>query len=122
MGNRMSTLADLERVERELRDDASPHLGDGWSLHRKRQADTIAAFIAEHGWQPIETAPRDGAFVLVWNGYWISAAKYWEPYDGTYRRGWVSETTELLELIEPQPTHWMPLPAAPSGTKENSDG
>ena len=41
----MTTLDDLARVERELRGDASPHLGDGWSLHRKRQADTIAAFV-----------------------------------------------------------------------------
>ena len=54
----MTTLDDLERVERELRDDASPHLGDGWSLHRKRQADTIAAYIArakEQGYADIES-------------------------------------------------------------------
>lgn len=61
MGNRMSTLDDLERVERALRDDASPHLGDGWSLHRKRQADTIAAYIAaQRAWlrQPSHYAYR----------------------------------------------------------------
>lgn len=56
--NKSVGLSDLERVERELRDDASPHLGDGWSLHRKRQADTIAAYIArakEQGYADIES-------------------------------------------------------------------
>jgi hypothetical protein len=60
-------------------------------------------------WQPIETAPRhDGPF-LAWNGHWRGVCRYWEP---AYPDDpvWVDETTEF---IEPQPTHWMPLPPPP---------
>lgn len=188
----MTTLADLERVERELRDDASPHLGDGWSLHRKRQADTIAAFVREQrerelpdtdlgpwradgkfiysanfdhdamltvsgdfnsesvrddfaakiadrlnapptdtiaayiaaqGWQPIETAPRDGTAVLLASsaGAWFGT---WKPvYQSGYMplNPWFSLMLNHDHLHRPSglPTHWMPLPEPP---KENSDG
>lgn len=112
----MTTLADLARVERELRDDASPHLGDGWSLHRKRQADTIAAFIAAQGWRPIETAPKDWTHVLVVDDGTVGEARWTD--DGWY---WGSDHSSNPWSCLLNPTHWMPLPAAPSGTKENSD-
>ena len=58
-------------------------------------------------WQPIETAPKDGPRVLVydpgWNGGVINIARWWE---GQYRVG-------DLPGVETYPTHWMPLPAAP---------
>lgn len=64
------------------------------------------------GWEPIETAPKDGSKILLWPtdgshhnhcepqttiAYWISDGRgYW--------RGW---------NMCRRPTHWMPLPAAP---------
>lgn len=58
-------------------------------------------------WQPIETAPRDGT--LVW---------LYEPHDmgGFMFAGGVCLEGEWINNLDfnPQmPTHWMPLPAPP---------
>lgn len=139
MGDRMSTIADLERVERELRDVAAKFIAIGWDTSAKVElqwADTIAAYIASAkaasqpeaapaqnseavttGWRPIETAPRDGSWFLVWNGNWVGVAKYREPYDDTDPcPSWEDESGHF---ITPQPTIWQPLPEPP---KENTNG
>jgi hypothetical protein len=84
----------------------------------------------EPQWQPIETAPKDGRTLLLgyfnahykWRtlrGSWMSAdyiAENWEDPD-TGTEGW-HETS--VEADDPpncwytDPTHWMPLPTAPS--------
>jgi hypothetical protein len=71
----------------------------------------------EAGWRPIDTAPKDGTWILVfvpdspmaWGPYeltcWItdySGRQYWCEMD-------VSEELEGAEDI----THWMPLPEPP---------
>ncbi len=53
------------------------------------------------GWQPIETAPKDGMPLLLWNGDRAEVAK-WEG-DGWW---YIDEYTF-------DATHWMPLPAPP---------
>ena len=79
-------------------------------------------------WQPIETAPRDGTAVLVhriiWpglpsgrseecNGYNTYVAAWWaEECEGG---AWVCYMDAVYDPLCPiDPTHWMPLPAAPS--------
>ena len=65
-------------------------------------------------WQPIETAPKDGTWVLVCgNGWDVMMASY--SYDGRIGRGYFWGPTEWddYELAEQQPTHWMPLPEPP---------
>ena len=118
----MTTLDDLARVERELREYVSileSHLYNqpdraSWV---ENKADTIAAFIAAQGWRSIETAPRDGSWFLVWNGHWVGVAKYREPYDDTDPcPSWEDESGHF---ITPQPTIWQPLPEPP---KENTNG
>lgn len=61
-------------------------------------------------WMPIESAPKDGTKLLVWDGYEITSAKYdpeytwWEicvPSDGYVESNCIA------------PTHWMPLPSPP---------
>jgi len=63
------------------------------------------------GWQPIETAPRDGAFVLAFgehNGALadcsIAIIQWWDDAGG-----WFSDGREYTF----SPTHWMPLPEPP---------
>lgn len=73
-------------------------------------------------WQPIETAPRDGTYVLVgrdmgepWGfvrgtGYYIG--------EGTRVAGWVCRgiNDPPGEFGLGNPTHWCPLPEAPLKT------
>jgi hypothetical protein len=57
-------------------------------------------------WQPIETAPKDGTDILVYdNG--VMFVTSWVDVDGW--QGWW-ETGR----VEPPPTHWMPLPDPPT--------
>ena len=61
-------------------------------------------------WQPIETAPKDGAYVLLYVGAICDdyAVAYW---DGTC---WNMGSQEYEGGPEfGAPTHWMPLPEAP---------
>ncbi len=73
------------------------------------------------GWQPIETAPRDGRRVLVYGvqfrrrcfgvGYYFKGV----PGDG---EGWIAQmfytepTDDARGSMEP--SHWMPLPPPPT--------
>lgn len=121
MGDRMTTLDDLARVERELREYVSileSHLYNqpdraSWV---ENKADTIAAFIAAQGWRPIETAPKDWTHVLVVDDGTVGEARWTD--DGWY---WGSDHSSNPWSCLLNPTHWMPLPAAPSGTKEKDN-
>jgi hypothetical protein len=82
-------------------------------------------------WQPIETAPKDGTPVLVFSPHApfsdptnIIVAKFdtWRS-DPNGEYSWWSYCESVLAdisgQIEPEPTHWMPLPPPPTegGTK-----
>lgn len=87
-------------------------------------------------WQPIETAPKDGTLVLVWFrgrmyvaehvGIYHSDNKHWCVREPPTEE---AETSRMVSTIDPPtiegksipgiwsgPTHWMPLPAPPSGS------
>ena len=76
--------------------------------------------VANAGWQPIETAPKDRAVLLycpdigVVRGMWNSCehAKNPKPYWSIDREHLFG--TRLVRLN--QPTHWMPLPDPPITT------
>ena len=65
-------------------------------------------------WQPIETAPKDGT--------WILAGEFGNPdFVGDYYAAswsgdedgcWCANCGQYVTQ-EPEPTHWMPLPAPP---------
>jgi hypothetical protein len=89
-------------------------------VHEMWKRDKAAACPA-HGWQPIETAPKDGGklglcpTILLGfkadeegcappsrEGYWSLSLLMWvSTLDPTWSSG-------------PQPTHWMPLPEPPA--------
>ena len=71
-------------------------------------------------WQPIETAPKDGTIFDVWLGdasksdldfycgRGTQRSPSWHWWNGKFRpAGGLGMPTFV------QPTHWMPLPAAP---------
>jgi hypothetical protein len=85
-----------------------------------------AARQAAPQWLPISTAPKDGTKILLSNGEsvsegeWLHAEAYIREHrdlDGRYvdqdesdgYDGWIDWGGGML----PDPTHWMPLPAAP---------
>jgi hypothetical protein len=69
-------------------------------------------------WQPIETAPKDGTFVMLWVGgdYPAHCARFEIWKDGS--AGWVaSNHGGVWTCVQfGTATHWMPLPAPPVTT------
>jgi hypothetical protein len=66
------------------------------------------------GWQPIESAPRDGTNILVWwpaqmhcpvTAHW-NTGKWSDAGIGWKLTGWGM-------AMQTEPTHWMPLPLPP---------
>jgi hypothetical protein len=78
-------------------------------------------------WLLIETAPKDGSWILAWNEVYgarqtrmgkypkgsIGYAK-WEAGDGPINLGWVWIEEKHNSAHTWLPTHWMPLPEPPS--------
>jgi hypothetical protein len=94
-----------------------------WSRNISDQqiADLLAPFLrraAESKWQPIETAPKDGTWVLIagesgYGGYPLRAEvarclPLFRP-----RSPWCNHAGDAFTDGGPEPTHWMPLPDAP---------
>ena len=71
----------------------------------------LSALKAENEWKPIETAPKDGAWIVVTsthNKYYRACVQF---YDGHWY-----DTQEVThdDLMENAATHWMPLPKPPA--------
>lgn len=75
----------------------------------------LEAVKARFSWQPIETAPKDGTYVLVRNehGTWVA------HYVAQYQSGFVPDQKWHSMLLNCRhmprfcslvPTHWQPLP------------
>jgi len=74
------------------------------------------------GWQPIETAPRDGTWIIAWDGKGVQPM-IWEVGDEDYPkdyRGWCyadhrwgGTLYDGCNEVLTHPTHWMPLPPPP---------
>lgn len=85
------------------------------------------------GWQPIETVPKDGRMVLCW----VQAFRVGEDDEGRQHEADVSECDfgawrnnehggyfdafAFPRAERESPTHWMPLPPAPTN-QERGDG
>lgn len=77
-------------------------------------------------WKPISNAPKDGTEIILTNGVNVSSGNWhhdeggtteYRDLDGRYMgqddrdgfEGWI----DWMGGMNPEPTHWMPLPAAP---------
>jgi hypothetical protein len=87
-------------------------------LERERMmASARAAIAAMHGWQPIETAPKDGTQILAFaKGYGSDfyGVCQWAEADPDFPRtvsGW-------FWSFAIRPTYWQPLPAPPSPDRD----
>lgn len=73
-------------------------------------------------WQPIETAPRDGARVLIYPGAEEPMSVGY--FDAGWKKRWLSLEGEVwggcdccgsgCTHADASPTHWMPLPQPPT--------
>lgn len=81
----------------------------------REERDALAASLDRppQGWQPIETAPKDGTTLL---GY--DSSRTYEPEEGLgaveFMR-WIDGAWRDPSTYSMRPTHWQPLPPAPSG-------
>jgi hypothetical protein len=95
--------------------------------HRGDDVHSVEAAMREAngGWQPIETAPKDGTVFDVWcvsNKGYTDAPKRIENcrnIDGAveykHSHGWF--TLNKYHFSHAELSHWMPLPAAPTEGK-----
>jgi hypothetical protein len=110
MSEQAPTLRDqVQQVVEEMR-QASGQFAGVSPYFVGRWADTLAALLAQHeqdGWQPIATAPKDGADVMTFGGAGMVVARYEDEAWRLYNYGYEEAT------VRKQPTHWRPLPNPP---------
>ena len=63
------------------------------------------------GWEPINTAPKDGTRILFWDGINPPSICWWDT--SSQGSGWISDSCIDFGGFE-HPTHWMLVPTAPS--------
>lgn len=82
----------------------------------ERERDQLKARVVElEAWQPIETAPKDGTWILTYrpkeHGISIHETRWQKSFSGDkYQWGGVGSSFPENS----QPTHWKPLPKPPT--------
>ncbi|MGF0520625.1 hypothetical protein ACQEDT_03860 [Agrobacterium pusense] len=91
----------------EFAQDQQAHKID-WDIAEGKINDALSAQVQDvAGWQPIETAPKDGTQFLAFDkGSYLNC---WWHDNGYGEQYWMDDADS-----EPNPSHWMPLPAAPA--------
>lgn len=113
--NKAEALAALERVIELAKSQAGQF--STFTRYKANEQDCLdlRAFInAQDGWEPIESAPRDGTEILAWH---IQGKNWhqvqWIPSNWAMR--WNNEYCQY----DADFSHWMPLPNAPASPSEN---
>lgn len=84
---------------------------------RTHSAEIAGALRDAERWRPIESAPRDGTYILLGHegshseeGRWMGDASrnHWGE------TGWFASDDDVLCEHPSKPTHWRPLPAPPT--------
>ena len=79
-------------------------------------------------WQSIETAPKDGSYLLLWEqysdapfvGYWSGGSWSVSHEHVDAEGGW--DGANVVDALSMPITHWMPLPPAPGPADGESNG
>jgi len=110
----MSDFTEADQARENLITDIADEICEDWRV----VARVLDAYDARIGWQPIETAPKDGTRVLAWTRNAQSAfVAFWREHGlapEDEERGWltlmgVRATSEHGSDL----SHWMPLPSPP---------
>lgn len=115
----------VERLEHEIRfREAQALVSGGFNNHGERLVALLrsaAEALREPTWQKMETAPKDGRWIMLWLPSPLSycvLARWLDDEESGYRdwqkMGGDNPTPKPL----PSATHWMPLPAAPPATED----
>lgn len=75
------------------------------------------------GWRPIETAPKDGTYLLLWEQYstnpfvgcWAFGAWTVSHEHVDAEGGW--DGANVVDALSMPITHWMPIPAPPTSAE-----
>ena len=75
------------------------------------------------GWRPIETAPKDGSYLLLWEqysdapfvGYWSGGSWSVSHEHVDAEGGW--DGANVVDALSMPITHWMPIPAPPTSAE-----
>lgn len=86
--------------------------GDHAKERYLRMADTALSAQVQDvaGWQPIETAPKDGSKFIAWHPHGYVDFFHWQKHENT---GWRDSFIQVYREGS-GPAHWMPLPASPA--------
>lgn len=99
----------VEAVEKAIADAEFLYAEYGDTAARLAE---VAEYLRSQGWRTMESAPKDALSILlalpnglvrVKAGFWRNSHQHW---------GWYASPGLKAERAN-QPTHWMPLPAAP---------
>lgn len=80
-------------------------MGHEFTCHLSEIADYFTDTPSFGTWQPIETAPKDGTYIILYTKPWI------RPQIGFFSAICDCWYNQLAFYY--QPTHWMPLPELP---------
>lgn len=94
-------IAELEKELVECRETLANVAGNNVLL--QYDIEDLKAQLKKFEWRPIETAPKDGTHVMLFDNDAIKVGLWWEPYNDWGPR---------IALIK-NPTHWIPLPTPP---------
>lgn len=113
--------AEIQRLGNAVRDgSATPEMAYAWLTHpyvctsdMVKAAARIMASAPPAVWQPIETAPKDGTEVLIYDAAWCGGPPRREVSRWTWTINRKGERIGGDWSGVSAPTHWMPLPSPP---------
>jgi len=115
---------DLEKLESQYKewDKAMAGSDEEWHMSLFIMQD-IPSLITElretrAAWRPIETAPKDGSYLLLCEGWFVTLGT-WMKSDALRDEAWIAfdSIRTIHKTTVMSPTHWMPLPAVPELAK-----